>query len=291
MYGAQRKINILILPMINRLLNVMLVAIFLVFSTTAISANKSETGSIKGKVNYCGKGGYIGMQVFIPGRQFSVFLGKDGNFLFEQVPAGKYDINYVINGQLVNVNKNVVLAAGEKADIGNIIFCNDKTITQQTSKSGQGSTKAGDAATAVSPASPDAPAVTSSPVSAATVMDKCAANSSAPECLDADNDGVKANLDCNDHNPKIYPGAIELCDGIDNNCNGEIDENASVTLANGIGTCVTGIVAVQSCNKHFADCDKDPKNGCETDLYNDNENCGACNRACSGDEMCALGSC
>ena len=59
------------------------------------------------------------------------------------------------------------------------------------------------------------------------------------DCLqggyDDDGDGWRNNYysdppysDCNDANPDIYPGAIEICDGVDNNCNGLIDEGFNI---------------------------------------------------------------
>ena len=41
---------------------------------------------------------------------------------------------------------------------------------------------------------------------------------------DTDGDGYNSSVDCDDEDPQINPLAIELCDGIDNNCNGMIDE-------------------------------------------------------------------
>ena len=45
---------------------------------------------------------------------------------------------------------------------------------------------------------------------------------------DADGDGYFASEDCDDNNPDAYPGGIEVCDGADNDCNGEVDgDNAT----------------------------------------------------------------
>ena len=46
-------------------------------------------------------------------------------------------------------------------------------------------------------------------------------------CTGAPNE-VDNNHDCNDGDPSIYPGAEEVCDGTDNDCNGESDEPGAV---------------------------------------------------------------
>ncbi|MDP2307089.1 MAG: MopE-related protein [Pseudomonadota bacterium] len=42
---------------------------------------------------------------------------------------------------------------------------------------------------------------------------------------DADRDGVDASEDCADADGTAFPGADEVCDGVDNDCDGEVDED------------------------------------------------------------------
>ena len=53
----------------------------------------------------------------------------------------------------------------------------------------------------------------------------------APDTFDADRDGVWApEDDCDDADPSVYPGAPERCDGLDNDCDGDVDEDVMTTF-------------------------------------------------------------
>jgi hypothetical protein len=90
--------------------------------------------------------------------------------------------------------------------------------------------------------------------------------------------------DCNDMDPTTYTGAQELCDYKDNNCNGQIDENARVTcgtgwcrrLGDGCGStnCTPGAPRAEICNDFDDDCDGVADNGTDLQL------CGVAGMTC-----------
>lgn len=55
--------------------------------------------------------------------------------------------------------------------------------------------------------------------------------------IDFDQDGYPAEIDCNDSDPAIHPAAFEQCDGIDNNCDGLIDEGYPDITGDGFADC------------------------------------------------------
>jgi len=249
----------------------------MVFGGAVVGADQVQIGQVKGTINFCSQGGLAGMQVYVPGRQLIVITGPDGQFLFEFMPVGDYQFNYAFQGKLLNSHAGVKVYAGRENNLGEIAFC-DETLA------------AGVQLPSIVPLKPLEGAATESATTALPSHD-CRVDPTSAACVDADNDGVVAGLDCDDNNALKRPGLIERCDGQDNNCNGIVDDTATITIHNGFGACVAGKVTVASCLTGFSDCDKASANGCEVDISNDNDNCGSCGNECSSMDLCRLGSC
>lgn len=50
-----------------------------------------------------------------------------------------------------------------------------------------------------------------------------------PAPVDSDNDGFLDDVDCDDTDADVFPGATEVCDGVDQDCDDEIDEGLTTT--------------------------------------------------------------
>jgi len=89
--------------------------------------------------------------------------------------------------------------------------------------------------------------------------------------------------DCDDRVKTTYPGAVEVCDGVDNDCNGKVDEGVRLTCGVGLcaryamgcgSSCTPGQPFTETCNGLDEDCDGVIDNGTNQSL------CGELNLAC-----------
>lgn len=95
---------------------------------------------------------------------------------------------------------------------------------------------------------------------------------------DADGDGFDSTKDCNDNDPAVHPGATEICNGKDDNCDGKVDEGFDKD-GDGYASCATPSKkadcndddpavhpgAAETCNEKDDDCDGVVDNGFDQD--------------------------
>lgn len=150
------------------------------------------------------------------------------------------------------------------------------------------------------------------------------ANVSTAVCGDPGAGYVTNDTDCDDNLANVWPGAQEVCDGLDNNCVNGVDENLSQPVMGGTKYCSNGVwelgcstlyldcdgavdngcetytivtngtlsscTSVQ-CGYGAGNCDSSVSNGCETILLDDDNNCGSCYNECSLLDWCVGGQC
>ncbi|MCZ7679625.1 MAG: putative metal-binding motif-containing protein [Sandaracinaceae bacterium] len=137
-------------------------------------------------------------------------------------------------------------------------------------------------------------------------------------CGDNDADGAQAcrpgedptagGCDCDDERSDVRPpfgtlaGAPELCDGVDNDCNGRVDESAECCAACSVLGSARNRADICTVDD-VCDCSTEPSSGpcaegracCAmgcVDLQTDAMNCGFCSSACTvSSDRCVAGNC
>ncbi len=108
------------------------------------------------------------------------------------------------------------------------------------------------------------------------------------DVLDGDGDGYPPRVcgggDCDDSRASVHPGATEVCNGIDDNCNGLVDEppagqECGVGFVCTDGHCTCPATIPLACGAACVDPSSDPAN------------CGACGHVCGTGQSCVAGAC
>ena len=104
---------------------------------------------------------------------------------------------------------------------------------------------------------------------------------------------VRRGNDCNDRDAARFPGAPELCNGIDDDCSGIADDftsNACPAIGGFSYACVRGACRSSGCMIGRGECDGNPTTVCEADITSVNS-CGATCAVCGVGQSCGSTGC
>jgi hypothetical protein len=112
---------------------------------------------------------------------------------------------------------------------------------------------------------------------------------------DTHTDAACYGTDCDDAQAEVHPGAPELCNGRDDDCDGTPDDAATCgPLPHAVTDCVDGTCAITGCDPDWDDCNTAASDGCEQSLTT-LSHCGACDTTCAPSHAtgpdCTTGTC
>ena len=194
-----------------------------------------EVGEVRGRVAYCGAGGATGAVVHLPGKSFQARLGPTGDFTLYWVPPAATRWPSKPPDGSAHIIEDVVVRALRVTQLENVAVCRD--ADQDT-------------------ATEDVDCNDNNPNIRPGVAESCDGqdnncNGTVDEgcvtCTDADHDGffAQANcgtaVDCDDVQATNRPGGAEICDAVDNDCDGSTDEMFDLQSdPSNCGACGTG---------------------------------------------------
>ncbi|MBK9366324.1 MAG: FG-GAP repeat protein [Deltaproteobacteria bacterium] len=115
--------------------------------------------------------------------------------------------------------------------------------------------------------------------------------------VDTDGDGHSDSIDCDDTDATIHPGAAELCDGVDQDCDGTADEGVTTTFfadadGDGYGRADKSLESCASAVSGYVEQDGDCDDGDASVSPAGTESCDGVDNNCDGDtdEDGAVGS-